>query len=73
MKDNKLERRRHQALMFGRQFLKGDASIFDQALGADAMVAAISTQAAGCRERIYGPLDTLRLFVGQVLSANRVP
>ena len=72
MKDNKLERRRHQALMFGRQFLKGDASIFDQALGADAVVAAaISTQAAGCRERIYGPLDTLRLFVGQVLSADR--
>ena len=57
--------------MFGRQFLQGDGSVFDQALGADAMAAAISTQAPGGRERIYTPLDTLRLFVGQVLSADR--
>ena len=71
MKDNKLERIRQQAMMFGRQFLQGDTGVFDQALGADAMAAAISTQAAGCRERIYAPLDTLRLFVGQVLSADR--
>ncbi|MBL0122947.1 MAG: IS4 family transposase [Betaproteobacteria bacterium] len=71
MKDSKVERARQKAMMFGRQFLQGDAGVFDQALGADAMAAAISTQAPGCRERIYGPLDTLRLFVGQVLSADR--
>jgi len=71
MKDSKVERSRQQALMFGRQFLQGDGSVFDQALGADAMAAAISIQAPGGRERIYTPLDTLRLFVGQVLSSDR--
>ena len=70
MKDSKVERTRQQAMMFGRQFLQGDGGVFDQALGADAMAAAISTQAPGGRERIYTPLDTLRLFVGQVLSAD---
>ena len=71
MKDSKVERSRQQAMMFGRQFLQGNSSVFDQAPGADAMAAAISTQAPGDRERIYAPLDTLRLFVGQVLSADR--
>ena len=71
MKDSKVERSRQQAMMFGRQFLQGDGGVFDQALGADAMAAAISMQVAGYRERIYAPLDTLRLFVGQVLSADR--
>ena len=71
MKDNKIERTRQQAMMFGRQFLQGDGGVFDHALGADAIAAAISAQAPGCRERIYTPLDTLRLFVGQVLSADR--
>ena len=71
MKDSKVERTRQQAMMFGRQFLQGDGSVFDQALGAEVMAAAICTHAPGCRERIYTPLDTLRLFVGQVLSADR--
>ena len=71
MKDSKVERSRQQALMFGRQFLQGDGSVFDHALGADAIAAAISIQAPGGRERIYTPLDTLRLFVGQVLSSDR--
>jgi len=71
MKDSKVERSRQQALMFGRQFLQGDGSVFDQALGADAIAAAISIQTPSGRERIYTPLDTLRLFVGQVLSSDR--
>ncbi len=71
MKDSKVERSRQRAMMFGRQFLQGDGGVFDQALGADAIAAAISMQAFGGRERIYTPLDTLRLFVGQVLSADR--
>ena len=71
MKDSKVERTRQQAMMFGRQFLQGDGGVCDQALGADAMVSTISTHSAGCRQRIYSPLDTLRLFVGQVLSADR--
>ena len=71
MKDNKGERFRQQAMMFGKQFLQGDAGVFDQALGAHVVAASMSAQAPGCRERIYAPLDTLRLFVGQVLSADR--
>src|SRR5437870_9695176 len=71
MKDNKVERDRQKAMMFGRQFLQGDTGVFDQALGADAMAAVMSAQVPGCRDRIYAPLDTLRLFVGQVLSADR--
>ena len=71
MKDSKVERIRQQAMMFGRQFLQGDTGVFDQALGADAMAAVMSAQARGWRERLYAPLDTLRLFVGQVLSADR--
>ena len=71
MKDSKVERTRQQAMMFGRQFLQSDGGVFDQALGADAMAAAISARTRGCRERIYTPMDTLRLFVGQVLSADR--
>lgn len=71
MKDNKVERARQKAMMFGSQFLQGDTGVFDQALGAHAMAAVMSAQAPGCRERIYAPLDTLRLFVGQVLSADR--
>lgn len=71
MKDNKVERARQKAVLFGRQFLQGDTGVFDQALGADAMARAMSMQAPGARDRIYAPLDTLRLFVGQVLSADR--
>ena len=71
MKDSKVERIRQKTMMFGRQFLQGDMSAFDQALGAHAMAAVMSMQAPGSRERIYAPLDTLRLFVGQVLSADR--
>lgn len=71
MKDNKVERARQKALLFGRQFLQGDTGVFDQALGANGLAAAMNLQAPGCRERIYAPLDTLRLFVGQVLSADR--
>ena len=71
MKDNKVERVRQTAMMFGRQFLQGDTGVFDDALDAQAMAAAMSAQVPGWRERIYAPLDTLRLFVGQVLSADR--
>ena len=71
MKDNKVERVRHKAIMFGRQFLQGDDGVFDQALGTHLMSAAMNSLVAGHRERIYGPLETLRLFVGQVLSADR--
>jgi Transposase DDE domain len=71
MKDNKVERVRQGAAMLRRQFLQGDAGVFDQVLGEREIAAVVSERAERYRERIYPPLDTLRLFVGQVLSADR--
>ena len=71
MKDNKVERVRQEVAMFRRQFLQNDTGAFDQALGNQEITAVVSELVAPHRERIYPPLDTLRLFVGQVLSADR--
>ena len=71
MKDNKVERVRRKAMMFGRQFLQGDDGVFDRALGTHLQSAAMKSLVAGQRQRIYSPMDTLRLFVSQVLSADR--
>ena len=71
MKDNKVERVRQEVAMFRRQFLQDDTGAFDQALGNQEITAVVSELVAPHRERIYPPLDTLRLFVGQVLSADR--
>ena len=54
-----------------RQFLQGDAGVFDQVLDEQAMAVVVRERLQPYRERIYPPLDTLRLFVGQVLSADR--
>jgi Transposase DDE domain len=44
--------------------------VFDQAFERS-LTTLVSAQVPSHRERIYAPLDTLRLFVGQVLSADR--
>ena len=71
MKDNKVERVRRGAAMLRRQFLQGDDGVFDRVLGDREMATVMSESVKPYRERIYSPLDTLRLFVGQVLSADR--
>jgi len=71
MKDNKVERVRQKVVMLKQQFLQGDTGLFDQALGNQEIAAVVNELVAPHRERIYPPLDTLRLFVGQVLSADR--
>lgn len=71
MKDNKVERVRQKVVMLKQQFLQGDTGLFDQALGDQEIAAVVNERVAPHRERIYPPLDTLRLFVGQVLSADR--
>ena len=71
MKDTKVKRIRQKVAMLKQQFLQGDAGVFDQVLG-DREIAAVADELVEPhRERIYPPLDTLRLFVGQVLSADR--
>ena len=71
MKDTKIERIRQKVMMLKRQFLQDDADVFGHALGDKEIAAVVSTLETPHRERIYPPLDTLRLFVGQVLSADR--
>ncbi len=71
MKDNKIERIQQKIIMLKRQFLQDGASVFDQALGDQEAATVVSEWVAPYRERIYPPLDTLRLFVGQVLSSDR--
>ena len=70
MNDNKVERVRQKVMMFKQQFLQGSTGIFDQALGEQEIAAVVVELVAPHRERIYPPLDTLRLFVGQVLSTD---
>lgn len=70
MKNSKVERVRQKVAMLKQQFLQGDTGLFDKALG-EQEVEAIVRELEIHRERIYPPLDTLRLFVGQVLSADR--
>jgi hypothetical protein len=71
MKDNKVERIRQKVVMLRQQFLQGDTGLFAQALGDQEVAVVVSKLITPYRERIYPPMDTLRLFVGQVLSADR--
>jgi hypothetical protein len=57
--------------MLRQQFLQSGSGVFDQALGEQELAAQVSALPTPYRERIYPPLDTLRLFVGQTLSADR--
>lgn len=70
MKDNKIERIRQKVAMLRQQFLQGDNDLFERALDGSEMAAVVNEQMMPYRERIYPPLDTLRLFIGQILSAD---
>src|SRR3989338_7492033 len=71
MKNTKVARIRQKIAMLKQQFLQSDTGLFDQALGEHEIVTVMQELVDPHRERIYPPLDTLRLFVGQVLSADR--
>ncbi len=71
MKDTKVKRIRQKIAMLKQQFLQSDTGPFDQLLGDREISAFANELVEPHRERIYPPLDTLRLFVGQVLSADR--
>jgi hypothetical protein len=45
--------------------------MFNQVLNDKEITTIVSAHVMNYRERVYSPLDTLRLFVGQVLSADR--
>jgi len=71
MKDTKVERARRSAAMLRRQFLHGDGGLFDQVLDDQTLSTVLDAHGKPSRNRVYPPLDTLRLFIGQVLSADR--
>ena len=71
MNDNKDKRIRQKVMMLRQQFLQDDTGLFDQTIGEQEMTAVVTELAPPHRERIYPPMDTLRLFIGQVLSSDR--
>ncbi len=71
MKNTKVARIRQKVAMLKQQFLQSDSGLFDQALSEQEIGVLMQKLVEPHRERIYSPLDTLRLFVGQVLSADR--
>jgi hypothetical protein len=71
MKNTKVERARRNAAMFRRQFLHGDGGLFDQVLDDQTLATVFAAHGKPGQDRVYPPQDTLRLFIGQVLSADR--
>ena len=71
MKNSKVARLRRGAIALRQQFAQQHGGVFSHVLGAAEIAAVVSAHIKDYRERIYPPLDTLRLFVGQVLSADR--
>jgi len=71
MKDIKVARAQQSATLLRRQFLQGDAGVFDGVLGEQEVATLVTELVEPYRERIYPPLETLRLFVSQVLSSDR--
>lgn len=71
MKDNKVTQLRRSAIALRQQFAQSCDGVFSDVLGEAEIATVVSTHVVSYRERIYPPLDTLRLFVGQVLSADR--
>jgi len=71
MNHTKIERVKQKARNLKQQFLQSGTGTFTQVLGDQEIAAVVAELVAPYRERIYPPLDTLRLFVGQVLSSDR--
>ena len=71
MKDSKLARLMCGASLLHQQFAQYRGGVFSQVLSEGEIATIVTTHVKDFRERIYPPLDTLRLFIGQVLSADR--
>jgi hypothetical protein len=71
MNHSKIARLRRGATALRQQFVQQPGSVFSRVLGERDIAVAVATHVKDYRERIYPPLDTLRLFVGQVLSPDR--
>lgn len=61
---------RRQISFLRRQFLQGDDLPFGDVLSTETLSAALATIEGGWVDRIYTPIVTLWVFLGQVLSAD---
>lgn len=71
MKNSKVARLMRGAALLRQQFAHDRGDVFSQVLGVEELAALVASHVKDFRVRIYPPLDTLRLFIGQVLSADR--
>jgi hypothetical protein len=61
---------RSQISFLRQQFLQGDGLPFGDVLSAETLSRALATIEGGWVDRVYTPLTTLWVFLGQVLSAD---
>lgn len=65
------ERMRRGVMALRHQFAQGGKGVFANVLPAEEVQSVVSGEAGYYRDRLYSPLTTLRLFIGQVLSEDR--
>ena len=65
------ERMRRSVMELRHQFAQAGNGAFSDVLSAQEIAGIVSTEAGQYRDRLYPPLNTLRLFIGQVLSEDR--
>ena len=53
------------------QFAQGGQAVFSKVLSPEVVASVISEECGDYRERLYPPLVTLRLFIGQALSEDK--
>jgi hypothetical protein len=72
MDSNKRQERMRRGVMALRhQFAQGGNGVFANVLPAQDILSVVSAEVECYRDRLYAPLTTLRLFIGQVLSEDR--
>ena len=71
MNDSKITQLRRGAIALRQQFSLRCGGVFSRVLGDAEIASVVTAHVKNYRKRIYPPLDTLRLFVGQALSADR--
>ena len=65
------ERMRRSVTALRHQFAQAGNGVFSDVLSAQEIADIVSTESGPYRDRLYCPLNTLRLFIGQVLSEDR--
>lgn len=65
------ERMRRGVMALRHQFAQGGNGVFSEVLPGTEVASILAAEAGSYRDRLYPPLTTLRLFIGQVLSEDR--